>query len=307
LKASKRFTVVIPSFNAERHLRATIDSVLSQTFADYETIVIDDGSGDGTPEIIKSYGKRISPLFQKNQGPEAARDAGVAAATGEYIAFLDHDDLFLPWTLSIYDRIIREFDSPPVILGSMVSGNISQEPIQNEMSSHAITVFRFRDFLSRDIGLSFSHSKMVIRKPLLEQINESEVTPIRAFPFEDYDRLLRMGTCGPCIIVEKPNTVLHRKHDTNFTRNIEFMCNGFFSLINSERKGKYPGGSTRRFARYACLGGPAVEWIKKARRSRLPWLALKILLKSWPMIAAAVIRKSMVRFNPARPLVLTGE
>ena len=89
-------SVVIPNYNYARYLRGTIDSVTVQTFPDIEIVVVDDGSTDGSTEILESYGERIRAIFQQNQGVSAARNNGVAASTGEYVAFLDADDLWLP-------------------------------------------------------------------------------------------------------------------------------------------------------------------------------------------------------------------
>ena len=108
-----RFSVVMPVYNRAKYLRQAIDSVLSQTFTDYELIAVDDGSTDDSPEILKSYGNRITVVRQPNQGPEVARNTGAALAQGEYLAFLDSDDIFSPHVLETYDRIIRAFDSPP--------------------------------------------------------------------------------------------------------------------------------------------------------------------------------------------------
>src|SRR5277367_6182950 len=88
-----RFSVLVPAYNMEKLIGATIDSVLSQSFADYELIVIDDGSTDKTRDVLEGYGTRIKVIYQANQGPEAARSQGSAVARGEYLVLLDHDDL----------------------------------------------------------------------------------------------------------------------------------------------------------------------------------------------------------------------
>ena len=114
-----RFSVIIAAYNSANYIGQTIDSVLSQTFTDYELIVVDDGSTDQTQHILQSYGTRIKTMYQMNQGPRVAYNTGVSSANGEYIAFLDHDDLFLPNALETYYKIIRAFDSPPLIIGCM--------------------------------------------------------------------------------------------------------------------------------------------------------------------------------------------
>jgi glycosyltransferase involved in cell wall biosynthesis len=88
-------SVVIPAHNAELYLDEAIASVRSQTFSDYEILVIDDGSTDRTAEIASSY-DGVLVLAQNNRGAAAARNAGIRAARGKYIAFLDADDVWLP-------------------------------------------------------------------------------------------------------------------------------------------------------------------------------------------------------------------
>jgi glycosyltransferase involved in cell wall biosynthesis len=92
-----RVSVIIPTYNRRAYLQEAIDSVLAQTYTDYEVIVIDDGSTDGTGEALRArYGERIYYEWQENQGESVARNRGIALAQGEYIAFLDSDDLWLP-------------------------------------------------------------------------------------------------------------------------------------------------------------------------------------------------------------------
>ena len=89
-------SVIIPTYNCDRYIDQAIASVLEQTYTDYELIIVDDGSTDDTAQVIKSYGDRINYIYQANQGVAQARNRGLAAAQGQYIAFLDQDDVFLP-------------------------------------------------------------------------------------------------------------------------------------------------------------------------------------------------------------------
>lgn len=93
-------SVIIPVFNSEETLRATLDSVIAQTYKNIEIILIDDGSTDSSEEIIRKVkGLNIYPIlyfYQENKGVSAARNAGIKKATGKYIAFLDSDDLWVP-------------------------------------------------------------------------------------------------------------------------------------------------------------------------------------------------------------------
>ncbi|MGH7456269.1 MAG: glycosyltransferase, partial [bacterium] len=93
-------SVIIPTFNRAAFLREAIDSVLAQTEKDFELIVVDDGSTDCTRELVAEYGDRIRYFFQPNAGASAARNLGIRHAAGNFIAFLDSDDLWLPKKLA---------------------------------------------------------------------------------------------------------------------------------------------------------------------------------------------------------------
>ena len=100
------FSVVIPTYNRVHLLERTLDSVWRQGFTDFEVVVVDDGSNDGTQEYLRSLGNRIRIVLQANGGPGAARNAGVRMASGKYVALLDSDDLWFPWTLNIFAQAI---------------------------------------------------------------------------------------------------------------------------------------------------------------------------------------------------------
>ncbi|MCU0561375.1 MAG: glycosyltransferase [Desulfobacterales bacterium] len=93
-------SVIIPTYNRAWCLRQAVDSVLSQEYKAFEVIVVDDGSTDDTPRLLAEYAGRITVLRQANRGVSAARNAGIAAARAELIAFLDSDDLWLPAKLA---------------------------------------------------------------------------------------------------------------------------------------------------------------------------------------------------------------
>ncbi len=93
-------TVVVPTYQGASFVRQTLDSVLAQTFRDFELVVCDDGSTDETLTILGSYGDRLRLVKQKNRGVAAARNRAAETARGEFLAFLDHDDLWEPEMLA---------------------------------------------------------------------------------------------------------------------------------------------------------------------------------------------------------------
>ena len=95
-----KVSVIIPTYNRSGFLEEAIESVFSQDFRDFELIVVDDGSTDGTRDMIGRYSERLTCLYQERQGVSCARNTGIRASSGEYIAFLDSDDTWLKKKLS---------------------------------------------------------------------------------------------------------------------------------------------------------------------------------------------------------------
>jgi len=92
-------SAIIPTYNRADYIAQAVSSCLAQTYPCYEIIVVDDGSTDNTPQVLGQFGTRIQVVRQKNGGLAAARNAGIRAATGQYLGFLDDDDLWLPCKL----------------------------------------------------------------------------------------------------------------------------------------------------------------------------------------------------------------
>ena len=103
-----KVSVIMPAYNRETYIRESIDSVLAQSFTDFELIVVDDGSTDATAAIVESYtDRRIRLIRQSNRGVSVARNTGLEAARGQFITFLDSDDLYYPDFLNTLFRLIR--------------------------------------------------------------------------------------------------------------------------------------------------------------------------------------------------------
>ena len=90
-----KVSVIIPAYNASDYIAAAINSVLRQTFKDYEIIVVNDGSTDNTVDVLKPFMSRIRYIYQDNKGEKGAKNTGIKLAEGEYIALLDSDDLWM--------------------------------------------------------------------------------------------------------------------------------------------------------------------------------------------------------------------
>src|ERR1700674_5757407 len=125
--------ILMPVPNHQTYVGQAIDSVLAQTFKDYELFAIDDGSTDLSAAVLASYGTRITFLQQSNQGPEVARNKAAALARGEYLVIFDSDDYLFPFALETLDKVISSFGSPTLIMGHMerfdgADGKLPAEP-----------------------------------------------------------------------------------------------------------------------------------------------------------------------------------
>lgn len=129
VRSMGKVSIILPAYNSKRFILQTINSVLAQDWSDFELLVIDDGSTDGTSDIVQGLDERIKIIRQKNKGIAGARNTGIDAASGDFIALLDHDDFWHPEKLSaqlkcfelhpeagcVYSSFIRWVDGSPSI------------------------------------------------------------------------------------------------------------------------------------------------------------------------------------------------
>lgn len=101
-------SVIIPTYNYVEFICDSIESVINQTYKDFEIIVVDDGSTDNTSEVVKKYKDKISYFYKENGGPSSARNYGIKNAKGEFICFLDADDIFIPEKLELQVKYMED-------------------------------------------------------------------------------------------------------------------------------------------------------------------------------------------------------
>ena len=111
LPAQRCVSVVIPTYNCERYIAQTLESVLAQSLPPLEVLVVDDGSTDATAQIARSFGEPVRVIQQRNQGVCQARNRGFEASRGTFVCFLDHDDYWFPWKLA---RQVEALEANPV-------------------------------------------------------------------------------------------------------------------------------------------------------------------------------------------------
>ena len=210
-------SVILPVFNGEKYIGRTIASVLAQTFADWELIVIDDGSTDNTPQILASLSRdaRLKLIRQVNQGASAARNTGLAAAVGDYIAFLDADDLWRPIYL---ERMLASLWARPEAELAFAGWQY----INSDDELLPQTVIPFDGNVERAQRELVWHnailpSAAVARRPTLLELGGFDHT-LKAC--EDWDMWLRLKLRGVFIAVPEILT-LYRAHSESRTDDIQ--------------------------------------------------------------------------------------
>lgn len=292
-----KFSVIIPTYNRGWVIKESIDSVLNQSISDFEIIVVDDGSTDETLEILKQYGNNISVVHKTNEGPAIARNFGANKAKGDYLVFLDDDDIFFPFTLEVYNMVITSKNFPPYVFGQNIFFNTRKEiPVVNELNK--IEVVTYRDYFSKDRFMFTSCSMMVIRKEIFHKIEgfRSKYTkPILVH--EDFHLLLKIGEFGPAVVILNPKLYGYRIHDDNSVKNISRVLKSQIVLINELKRDENLKYDKRKYGKFLIVGGTSYHWIKKAIKNGNFNDAAKLFLKSFPMLVISILNKAIQFFR----------
>ena len=163
-------SVIIPTYNRSRFLGEALDSALNQTYKEQEIIVVDDGSTDGTSQLMREYEPRIRYIYQERSERSSARNRGVSESCGEYIAFLDSDDLWLPEKIERQVKILNENEGIGVVYtgvqfideaGRAYEGKICWAALQRKRQS------LYEDLMTRNV-ISGSASSVLLRRECME-------------------------------------------------------------------------------------------------------------------------------------------
>ena len=209
-----KISVIIPVYNGEKYIEEAIESILAQTYKNVELIVINDGSTDKSFEKIKPYLtlQHIRYIEQKNKGTAAARNAGIRNSSGEYIAFLDHDDLWLPYKLEHQVEYMRENPEIGLVHGKFAFIDKSGKSLQKKRKFIGISGMCFQDlFLLNRIGLV----TVLIRRECIQKAGyfDEEIKFC-----EDYAMWLRISRYFPVGYIDRELS-LRRIHESNKSHN----------------------------------------------------------------------------------------
>jgi glycosyltransferase involved in cell wall biosynthesis len=275
-------SVIIPVYNVEKYLRRCIDSVLSQTFKDFELILVDDGSKDDCPRICDEYAQkdaRIRAIHQENQGVSAARNAGLDAIRGDYVAFIDADDYV---SGTFLNSLVSEAEVCPEA-GVIISGHtdlfLDRTLRQCIERNRTCSLDKLKkDFASIDdeIGLGYPFGKLyksaLVRKTRFDS---------RIYLFEDMIfNLSVFSLCKLVRLIKGADYFYDHGNEQSATRKINaatvdcakrrYVAGKLFLLGKVRYSGDY-------FDQTLC--GFAVYFTHMACRLKMPWKKRKALIK----------------------------
>ena len=197
---------VIPAYNAETYLDESLRSVLNQTVMPDEVLVVDDGSIDRTQAIAESFGAPVRYVLQDGQGPSAARNFGVSASRGEFVSFLDADDL---WHREKLERQLECFDADPALIICLTHVELKWDPSLNAEQRQFVKLPRGR------IVPGFATITMLVRREAFDRLGPLNASLNMA---DAADWLLRARDEGVSMRVLPDVLVYHRMHRSNLTR-----------------------------------------------------------------------------------------
>lgn len=265
----------------------------SQSFRDFEVLVIDDGSTDETEASLRSLPANARVFHQPNLGPGAARNVGIENSRGEYVAFLDSDDAWFPWTLQTYASVIEQHGQPALVSGVAV-------PLGNAGTVAGSAPGAIRTRVHSDLLRACSGEMppvggspgICVRTDTVRRVGG--FSPLR-MNGEDVDLWLRLGDAPGFVQIENPPVYAQRKDDANISLDPDRGFAGANYLVDQERAGAYPGGREFRRARIRILAANARSMaLQGLRQRRVPqaWalyrktLRWQIELHKWRFVAA---------------------
>jgi glycosyltransferase involved in cell wall biosynthesis len=203
---SALISCIVPVYNAERYLREALESIFAQSYRALEVIVVDDGSTDETPQVVAGFKNCIRYLEQSNRGPSATRNLGVSAARGDFVAFLDPDDLWHPEKLT---RQMARFKARPELDLCVAHVQLFWAPELREEAA------RLRNQARVKTVPGYTTGTLLTRRTFFDTIGDFDAS----LWFGDATDWFLRAADGRAVMELLPEVLLyHRMHTTNLTR-----------------------------------------------------------------------------------------
>ena len=211
-----RVSVIIPAYNHAAYVRQCVDSVLAQTYKDLEIVVVDDGSTDGTFEILREYGTKIRLHHQENGGTQKARNKAVGLALGDYIALLDSDDAWLPTKLQRQIKAFSATPTPGVVYSLAYVMDSTGRVLSDRRPFGAPMSNPERAFEELLLEFRIPTLTAVIRRSCLDEVGVFDESLIGA---ADRDLWLRIAAKWPILCIPE-SLAIYRIHPRNTTNEL---------------------------------------------------------------------------------------
>jgi glycosyltransferase involved in cell wall biosynthesis len=228
-----KVTAIIPAYNAAGYVGQAVRSALDQRGVDVEVIVIDDGSTDDTPRVLEQFGTTIRTVRQANTGHVKARNRAAQLAAGEWLAFLDADDEWLP------DKLARQLELADQHTGLIYTArvNIGDCGRVSEKQTDVDTLHEGDIFEPLLLGNFITVSSAMMRKDWYERLGGFHAEP---YGSEDWDLWLRYAAEGGRVRCSKEALTCYRWHSASMSSNHDRMCSGRLKVL--ERAFALPRG-----------------------------------------------------------------
>ncbi len=315
MQASPLISVVIPTYNSPDYLIQTLETVLAQTFTDFEIVIINDGSTDNTAQRLEPYLKRIRLITQSNGGIGAARNRGIDAARGKYVALLDHDDLWTPEKLQLQIAYFQKHPQCSMVMTCFAESTRPDFPINAAVATH------HDGLVTRPLG-RFDHRKFLVMTSGI-MFERERATGIRFATerdcIEDQPFFLKMYPLGPVGVVGEAPLMIYRVHSGSYSRRPDFWFNGIKKLREMDRDGEFRNysmdqrrdldrflaGISRLAATVQLQSGRHEHALELFRREKIHWLRNGHwrFLTSFPFKLIACRMRIRRQNNQARPRI----
>jgi glycosyltransferase involved in cell wall biosynthesis len=213
-----QISVIIPAYNAEGLIGSTLDSVLDQTYQDFEILVVDDGSTDGTGEVVQSYGEPVRYRRKENGGTASARNVGLQEARGEYVAFLDADDRWYPTKL---ERQMSLHEAHPDLAWSYTDSYL----VDAESGTILVRKSQVRPRTGGDVlrpllrGNFIAPSTLVVRRSVFDTVGTFDESAFY-HSAEDWELWMKIAARHPIYFLNEP-LVETRQHTGRKTKTMD--------------------------------------------------------------------------------------
>ena len=261
-----KVSIIIPAYNRADMILTALKSVLAQTYPDWEAIIVDDGSSDNTREVVAVVkDARVRYIYQENMGLPGARNTGIRASSGEYVAFLDSDDAFLPEKLMLQVPVLDDDPQIGLVAGGFVEVDMNMRPLHEIRPWVKNPTLDLLDWVRT---CSFCVGSPLVRRSWLDKAGLFDEN-MRFV--EDWDLWLRLASMGCRMQWLKEPVYLYRMHASSMVRQAVMMKNGMIAMFDkffarpdlppeaAALRGEAYGHAYLNAAARAMAGGDGVE------------------------------------------------